>query len=262
MIHKWNFLMDHHEKFAEESQHVLDIKWFEDELWIGTIDSSIRSYKNTGVFRQIDGLPSINKYTIVDNKRYVVTKDTSGKAQAWDILKCKEIESDNNFDELVQKYSNGKAKSSWFSANIRLGRLMLDFSHIDAHLVEDVTEEGKINYGVKLLKKAFHYYLKNRQENEIGTPLDPSQASKLIENECGIEDVLVIIYQGNSDALDMVMRGYVDELGLAGKLDELPSWVKNLMYGIKLPTSPKIHNDLVYFNLEPLDPEEIPELKA
>ena len=60
----------------------------------------------------------------------------------------------------------------------------------------------------------------------------------------------------------MVMRGYVDELGQAGKLDELPSWVKNLMYGIKLPTSPKIHNDLVYFNLEPLDPAEISELKA
>ena len=262
MIHKWNFIMDSYEKFAEESQHVLNIKWYEDELWIGTIDSSIRSYKNTGVNRQIDGLPSINKYTIPDNKRYVITKDTSGKAQAWDVLKCREVESDSNFDSLVQKYSSGKAKSSWFSANIRLGRLMVDFSHIDAHLAEDITEEGKINYGVKLLRKAFHYYLKNRQENEIGIPLDSTQVSKLIEAESGIEDVLVIIFQGNSDSGDLVMRNYVDELGQPGKLEELPVWVKNLVYGIKSPTSPKIHNNLVYFNLEPMDHQEIPELKA
>jgi len=87
---------------------------------------------------ELQGLPSITEYHILRNKRYIVTNNSVGKPQLWNLEKGKLIKTYNSksFEDLktsiATKYDLQDNQTpfpmGWFSVDIKLGCLTL---HLD-----------------------------------------------------------------------------------------------------------------------------------
>lgn len=84
---------------------------------------------------KIQGLPHITDYHIMNNKRFVLTKDSSNAIQLWQLDTCKCIHTFNQSWDAAKKLlsesydlTSDKAKipSSWMNVDIRLGSLTIN----------------------------------------------------------------------------------------------------------------------------------------
>ncbi|XP_058770498.1 uncharacterized protein LOC131644112 [Vicia villosa] len=146
----------------------------------------------------IPGIPAIVQHEVLNNKRHVLTKDTSGSVKLWEITKGVAIEDYGRvpFDEKKEELFEMVSIPAWFTVDTRLGCLSV---HLDtpqcfsAELysqelnIVDKPEDDKINLARETLKGLLAHWLRKRKQR-MGTPVS-ANGELLSENENGTKSL-------------------------------------------------------------------------
>ncbi|XP_063596748.1 WD repeat-containing protein 48-like [Penaeus indicus] len=134
----------------------------------------------------IRGGPSIKQYTILNDKRHLLTRDTEENVVLWDILKAVKVEDLGKVDFDAEKEKKNKPiyVPSWFTVDLKTGMLTIHLAEkrdevdclsawVSAKEANFPTQDGvdlKINYGELLLKALFEHWPRTymSEENENG----------------------------------------------------------------------------------------------
>lgn len=77
----------------------------------------------------IEGGFALTKSSLLTNRRHVITENTKGEIQRWDIVLCELINtfdpSEGNFDEVVSKYTSKEVLSHWCTLSVKVGMLFV-----------------------------------------------------------------------------------------------------------------------------------------
>ena len=161
-------------------------------LWVATSDSSIRHWPlNNRVLQSLDnnlrdrdhsgplvtepsevirGGPSIRSYSIQNDKRHIVTRDTEGGVAVYDVLKASKVADlgQVDFDKVCEERQQTVYVPNWFTVDLKTGMLTI-------HLGQDENDclaawvsaretglapnelEQKVNYGGLLLQVSNDY---------------------------------------------------------------------------------------------------------
>nr|KAJ3419673.1 hypothetical protein HK105_006646 [Polyrhizophydium stewartii] len=87
----------------------------------------------------IAGAPGITKFALLNNRRSVVTLDTSGEVVLWDIVRCCRLKSfgASDFDKTVQAENTGEWVANWCTIDTKSGALTV-------HLEEGRCYDGEV----------------------------------------------------------------------------------------------------------------------
>ncbi|KAK8721181.1 hypothetical protein OTU49_012890 [Cherax quadricarinatus] len=134
----------------------------------------------------IKGGPSIKQYTVLNDKRHLLTRDTEENVVLWDILKASKEEELGKVDFESEKEKRNKPiyVPSWFTVDLKTGMLTIHLAEkrdevdclsawVSAKEADFPTQDGvdlKINYGELLLKALFEHWPRTYlfEENESG----------------------------------------------------------------------------------------------
>ena len=179
-------------------------------IWVATTDSSINSWslqqsRHKGSFSfwedydtdscpplcekpemTIMGHPSIRCYTVLNDKRYILTKDTDNNAALYDVLTASKVEDlgnkDVDYEEEIKKRNKMVYVPNWFSVDLKTGMLSIHLEEPDCfaawvsakdfgfHTSND-TPDPKINLGGLLLQALLEHWpqiYNNEDELENG----------------------------------------------------------------------------------------------
>lgn len=153
----------------------------------GTHSVSHRTPADPAVVRkplyELKGLAGIISYKIMNDRRHVLTCDTSKEYCIWDITRGKFVKSlgvlgngeENDIEEVAKKNDHEVSVPSWFTVDIRLGSLSVHFSRktvfsaeiyaVDAGLQTE-NEEAKVNIGEHAIRGLFSKWSKNYRMDE------------------------------------------------------------------------------------------------
>ncbi|KAK9732765.1 hypothetical protein RND81_04G020300 [Saponaria officinalis] len=204
---------------CEEEHPILQMAFNDESLWVATTDSSVhrwpaevhnpqKVFQKGGSFLAgnlsfsraraslegstpvavhkqptltIPGTPAIVQHEILNNRRHVLTKDTSGSVKLWEVTKGIVIEDYGKvqFDEKKEKLFEMVSIPAWFTASTRLGSLSIHLDTPQCFSAEmysvdlNITgkpEDDKVNLGRETLKGLLaHWSAKRRQKLESRT---------------------------------------------------------------------------------------------
>jgi WD repeat-containing protein 48 len=128
---------------------------------------------NTHPLITIKGTSSIKQYTILNDKRYIVTKDTDENVCVWDVLQARKLESlgRENYESAIKVRQRFISVPNWFTVDLRLGVVTvsldendwqsawINFKDMDSNHVRQSQyidlSEAKVNYGYIFLESVF-----------------------------------------------------------------------------------------------------------
>ncbi|SCV00581.1 LAME_0G10682g1_1 [Lachancea meyersii CBS 8951] len=86
----------------------------------------------TGESTVLEGGDALLKSSLLTNRRHVITQNTRGIVQRWDIVSCELLDTFDatmgTFDDLVHKLSTKEILSHWCSVSIKTGKLFVKLS--------------------------------------------------------------------------------------------------------------------------------------
>ena len=269
-------------------------------LWVATSNSSIRHWPlNNRVLQTIDtnrdnntsqqqqqplvsepdqvirGGPSIRSYTILNDKRHIVTRDTEGGVAVYDVLKaCKVAELGSvDFDQTVEERQQTVYVPNWFHVDLKTGMLTI-------HLGQDENDclsawvsaretglapnelEQKVNYGGLLLQALLEHWPRPyniEDESDIdsggghGRPGGQSQAGAGSGQQTGNEYFSVpghtpVIFSevGGRTLYRLLARDAGGETEGVLLNETVPAWVVDIVVEKKLPKFIKV-NKIKFF---------------
>ncbi|CAG9315333.1 WDR48 [Blepharisma stoltei] len=221
------------EKVIENEFPVLDVLGINSDIWISDTNGDIKTIQSAET-KTIKSLPHINKFEVCDNKKWIITKNSEGTVQTWNILTGESEKTENTFEEAVTAKNSGKATPSWFSVKIHLGSLMLEFSHSDSHMAEEDYNGKLINYGSVFMKRVFHHWLlKEEQKYREANPNAPQRISILNEGTSEIEKYVLILIQIAENIIESIYRCPINRLDTDENLPDIPMWVQRLIFSSK-----------------------------
>ena len=121
----------------------------------------------------IKGTASIKQYHILNDKRYVVTKDTDENVCVWDVLQARKTESlgKENYENAIKIRQRFISIPNWFTVDLKLGVLTINldesdwhsawinFRDMDSNHVRQTQHidlsDAKVNYGCIFLESLF-----------------------------------------------------------------------------------------------------------
>lgn len=72
---------------------------------------------------------ALTKSSLLTNRRHVITENTKGEIQRWDILICELLDtfdpSEGTFDQVVSKYTSKEILSHWCTVSVKVGMLFI-----------------------------------------------------------------------------------------------------------------------------------------
>ncbi|KEH43052.1 putative transcription factor WD40-like family [Medicago truncatula] len=142
----------------------------------------------------IPGIPAIVQHEVLNNKRHVLTKDTSGSVKLWEITKGIAIEDYGKvpFDKKKEELFEMVSIPAWFTVDTRLGSLSVHLDTPQCFAAEmysqelnivDKPEDDKINLARETLKGLLAHWLR-KQKQRMGTPAS-ANGELLSENDIG-----------------------------------------------------------------------------
>ncbi|XP_013168847.1 PREDICTED: WD repeat-containing protein 48 homolog [Papilio xuthus] len=189
---------------CEETAPILKMCFTADQLgvWVSTSDSDIRcwklpphnslsdmynqnSYNTNNVYQtqpiyHIPGGRAIKHYTVLNDKRHILTKDTANHVMLYDVLKASKLEDlgEIDYDEEVKKRFKMVYVPNWFNVDLKTGMLTI-------HLGQDETDclsawvsakeaglttenDQKVNFGALLLQALLEHWNHPNRANEGG----------------------------------------------------------------------------------------------
>ncbi|KAH1138504.1 hypothetical protein GYH30_028142 [Glycine max] len=202
---------------------ILQLALHDDSIWVASTDSSVHRWPAEGrnpqkifhrgnlsfsrarvslegstlvpVYKQptltIPGIPSIVQHEVLNNRRHVLTKDTSGSVKLWEITKgvvvkdFGKVSFEEKKEELFEMVSNIPA---WFTVDTRLGCLSVhldtpqcfsgEMYSADLNIVGK-PEDDKVNLAQETLKGLLANWLIKRKQR-MGTPAPPYDNAELL----------------------------------------------------------------------------------
>lgn len=201
------------------------------EIWVSTIESDLSSYKNFQKFREIKGVPRLVDHKTTDNKKNIVTKDSSNNVKSYSLLENKIEYIEEPFKNAVKKLNIGKNSNAWFLANIRLGCLMVEINQNDCLSATEVINSALVNYGELLLSKVFYYIIVH--EEKILKEKDGFSKNRfLLPSECGYENVTVVVSNIKTGGIpEPIIFSTVKDIVEEYKC-QLPFWIQKIIFKV------------------------------
>ncbi|WJX85511.1 hypothetical protein P8452_67950 [Trifolium repens] len=128
----------------------------------------------------IRGTPGIVQHEVLNNKRHVLTKDTSGSVKLWEITKGVVVEDYGkvSFKEKKEELFEMVSVPAWFTVDTRLGSLSVhldtpqcfsaEMYSVDLNIIGK-PEDDKVNLGRETLKGLLTHWLRKRKQR-MGSP--------------------------------------------------------------------------------------------
>ncbi|WVY95698.1 hypothetical protein V8G54_027849 [Vigna mungo] len=235
-----------------EENPILQLALHDDNIWVTSTDSSVHRWNAEGrnprkifqrdnslltgnlslskarvsleestpvpVYKQptltIPGIPAMVQNAVLDDKRHVLTKDTSGSVKLWEITKGALVEDFGNVsleekqEDLLEKVNN---IPPWFTVDTRFGCLSVHFdspqcfsaemSSADLNIVGK-PKDDKVNIGQETLKGLFADWLRKRKQRmECAAP---SNGELLPGKDIGIRSHTPSRMDGSSETKSVV----------------------------------------------------------
>jgi len=225
------------------------------------IDDSNMSVKclNEKPKQVIRGGTSVKCFTVLNDKRYIVTKDTEENVCIYDVLKATKVSDLGkvNYENVVKSRQRIISIPNWFTVDLKLGLLTINLdeseclsgwsnynketSDIENTLSDQY--ETKMNYGYLVLEGLLRNCPLVSQSGEI--------KAELKVNRLKIPDHTPIIFGevGGRNLLRIESKDVTDENEQQNLNSVLPQWVIEPLMSKNLPKIPKI-----VFILNPYQP--------
>uniref|UniRef100_A0AAG5D7G6 WD repeat-containing protein 48 homolog n=1 Tax=Anopheles atroparvus TaxID=41427 RepID=A0AAG5D7G6_ANOAO len=204
----------------------------------------------------IKGGAAIKKYHVLNDKRFMLTRDTEENVAIYDVLKVKKVEDLGkvDFEEEVKRRSQRIYVPNWFTVDLKTGMpmIVLGQDEVDCFAAWVSAEAGlpehaepgsdpKVNYGSLLLQALLEHWKPAPPHHHMpGGPVE-------LENGCdgdirGNEYFSVpkhtpIIFSevGGRNVCRMLVKDAAGETESALLSDTVPSWVTNVVIDRTLP---------------------------
>lgn len=168
---------------CEEKAPVLSLCYNLDQsgVWATTWDSDIKCWKlpradrvcqnhpdgpviNTKEVANIKGGTAIKKFSVLNDKRHILTKDSDNNVALYDVLKVIKVEDLGNidFDEEVNKRNQRVYIPNWFTVDLKIGMPTIVLDEVDCFAAWVSAEGGLPDYveaGSSDLKVRVFFYI-------------------------------------------------------------------------------------------------------
>ncbi|CCK72451.1 Duf1p KNAG_0K00850 [Huiozyma naganishii CBS 8797] len=99
---------------------------------------------------------ALTKSSLLTNRRHVITENTVGSVQRWDIISCELVDTfpheEGSFDEIVRKYTTKEILSHWCTVSVKVGMLFVKINpkFLDTEVYGSALHRYNIINGVEL----------------------------------------------------------------------------------------------------------------
>ncbi|KAI9886107.1 MAG: hypothetical protein M1823_002067 [Watsoniomyces obsoletus] len=146
----------------------------------------------------IDGQNGLIKHVMLNDRRRVLTQDTTGEVMMWDLVKCEPVQSYGrcDLDKVVEKVNTAESVANWCTVDTRTGRLacVLEEKHcFDGEMYADelpnsegieFREDQRINLGKWVLRYLFSALIDEeiRRDDAFRSTLISAQRSEAVRS--------------------------------------------------------------------------------
>ncbi|CAJ2631541.1 unnamed protein product [Trifolium pratense] len=161
----------------------------------------------------IRGTPGIVQHEVLNNKRHVLTKDTSGSVKLWEITKGVVVEDYGkvSFKEKKEELFEMVSVPAWFTVDTRLGSLSVhldtpqcfsaEMYSVDLNIIGK-PEDDKVNLGRETLKGLLtHWLRKRKQRNGSPAPANGELSVKDVASRSLIHSRAEVDVSSENDAM-------------------------------------------------------------
>ncbi|KAI6651734.1 hypothetical protein LOD99_4982 [Oopsacas minuta] len=251
-------------------------------LWVATTSSTVRGWKLNlsgldGITQSnaiapshtvpkqpvkiIPGKPRIKDFSILKDRRHILTKDTSGDVQLWDVMFAKFIETKGKgelqtYREEVERKMLNNMIPNWFTVRIKTGLITICIDEVgwnSAWILASQTElpgkdkaSMKYNLGCLVLKGVFDEFVKfnqaNNKEDNEGFEKDENALNSGFLNVPGHTPILLTDSDDSGTVIcRMFARDTAEEVEREKLKKHLPLWALNYLLHSDLPQQTKIN---------------------
>lgn len=127
-------IVDDTENSKDKTKHlgILDLKLLDNQnIYFSYCSDSNLNHLNleTNTLYIDSGGFALTRSSLLTNRRHVITENTQGKIQRWDIVTCELINtfptSEGSFDQIVVKYTSKEILSHWCTVSVKVGMLFV-----------------------------------------------------------------------------------------------------------------------------------------
>ncbi|KAA0183524.1 WD repeat-containing protein 48, partial [Fasciolopsis buskii] len=203
----------------------------------------------------LPGGPSVIQYHVCSEKRFVLTKDSDGNVDVYDVLKARLVKRLGlvDFESVIKEHEKLIYVPNWFSVDLKCGVPIIHLDEADcmsanitvgdAMLMDDLesdscfTAETKVNYSVLLLQSLFARWPKANIMDAEGSRHDPVMHWIL-----GVPDhTPVILSEGSGRALVRFLVRDATPLNEQLMLcDSVSNWIRDIVVDRRFPKSVRI----------------------
>ncbi|KAI4496511.1 hypothetical protein M0804_000321 [Polistes exclamans] len=284
--------LSHPEKsfvICEEKEPILKMAMTPDQssIWVATSESTINNWSisqrdwqdigdycdsaggmagnvgvplNTEPSQRISGAPAIRHCHILNDRRYVLTKDTDENVALYDVLKACKVEDLGrvDFEQEIKKRNKMVYVPNWFNVDLKTGMLSIHLgqdendcfsawvSAKEAGLTDNKSQDQKVNYGSLLLQALLEHWWRpmnadddNKGNGNDGNGSTHDSGRNLYFSVPGHTPV-IFSEVGGRTMCRLLVRDAAGETERVLLNDTVPLWVSNIVANKNLPQFIKI----------------------
>ncbi|CAB0033638.1 unnamed protein product [Trichogramma brassicae] len=279
---------------CEEKAPILKMIMSPDQLsiWVATSDSTINNwninqkdwqfndycadtgnslemstYRNTEPAQKILGGPAIRHCYVLNDKRFVLTKDNNNNVAVYDILKaCKDCDLGQvDFEQEIKKRNKLVYVPNWFNIDLKTGMLTIHLgqdendclsawvSAKETGLIEDDSADTKVNYGNLLLQALLeHWWRPMHADDDMDNDSNNGNGQKSTRGGNQYFSVpghtpVIFSEVGGRTLYRLLVRDASGETEGVLLNETVPSWVRDIVVDKNLPKFIKITFHLLQY---------------
>jgi len=253
-------------------------------IWVSTTDCSIRNWSlrpparpppaAAGDFDNdvpinmqpdfvVKGGASIKQYHVLNDKRYIITKDSEDRVALWDVLTAQKVEDlDTDYEEEIKKRSKQIFIPNWFTVDLKTGMLTIHLEESDCFAawvsarevgMGQVTDasDPKLNLGSLVLQALLEHWpntFNNCDDEMANQGHGPMQEKRGGNSYFSVPGHTPVIFSevGGRTHFRLLCRDAGGETEQLMLHDTVPSWVLDVTVHRNLPKFTKVS-----FTLQP-----------
>jgi len=204
----------------------------------------------------IRGGPSIRSYTILNDKRQIVTRDTEGGVQVYDVLKAAKLADLGlvDMEHVVEERQQTVFVPNWFTVDLKTGMLTIHLgqdendclsawvSARETGLAPNETLEQKVNYGGLLLQALLEHWPRPYvdEESDIDSQMGPGRNTGNEYFSIPGHTPVIFSEVGGRTLYRLLARDAGGETEGVLLNETVPAWVVDIVVEKKLPKFIKV----------------------